>query len=164
MGLFGSESSTIFVSLADWSKASFFTSVGFGRYMHTASSRSCTPLFFTADPHITGVIFSARVARRMAARSSSLETSSPLRNFSARMSSTSATPSMISDAAELRGLEVLRGGVLLADVLAVVAVEEVRAAVTASMMPANLSSAPMGTWSFTGWCWSFSLSMSATRS
>ena len=38
----------------------------------TASSSSCTPLFLKAEPHITGVIFSAMVARRMAARSSSV--------------------------------------------------------------------------------------------
>ena len=52
-----------------------------------------------AEPHITGVILRASVARRMAARSSSTEIGSSLMNFSASASSTSATSWMISSRA-----------------------------------------------------------------
>ena len=59
-------------------------------------------MFLIAEPHITGVILSASVARRIAARSSSTEMGSSLMNFSASMSSTSATSWMISSRAPWR--------------------------------------------------------------
>src|SRR5204863_6026066 len=43
------------------------TSSGDGRNSTTASSSSCTPLFFSALPHITGVAVLASATRRSAA-------------------------------------------------------------------------------------------------
>ena len=85
-------------------------------------------MFLMAEPHITGVILRAKVARRIAARSSSTEIGSSLMNFSASSSSTSATSWMIFSRAAAVAFDVLGGDLFLANGLAVFAFEEERLA------------------------------------
>ncbi len=52
-------------------------SAGDGRYSMTASNMNCTPLFLSAEPHITGMIVFAMTALRSVLRRSSSEISLP---------------------------------------------------------------------------------------
>ena len=122
-------------------------------------------MFLMAEPHITGVILSAMVARRMAPRMSSTEIGCSLMKLLGQLVVDVGDVGDDLLARALGDVGELRGHVLDADVVAVRAVEVIRfPTMIGSMMPRKSDSAPIGTWIFTGWWPSFSLSMSETRS